>query len=307
MSLLALIKGRRGSTGFGHASTAEEACSGIDLTGKTVLITGVNSGLGYECARVLSNCGAHIIGVARDLEKAETACADFSGDCTPVACELAKPDSVHACVEQLKEKAPCIDVLLCNAGVMAMPTLQQSHGYELQFFTNHIGHFILVNGLIDLLADTGRVVILSSEGHKMAPKGGLQFDNLSGENSYGRWRAYGQSKLANILFAKALAKRFAGTNRVANAVHPGAIETNLGRHLTQSFSFISPLLNALFLKTVQQGAATSCYVAAHPDAAKISGEYFVDCNIAATSACGSDSELAEKLWQVSEEIALRLR
>jgi WW domain-containing oxidoreductase len=305
MSLLALLKGRRGATGFGHASTAEEVCAGLDLSDKTILITGINSGLGYESGRVLSVCGAHIIGAARSLEKAEGACADFVGRCTPVACELSEPDSIHVCVELLKKRAQSIDVLLCNAGIMALPRLQQSHGIELQFFTNHIGHFILVTGLLDLLSQDGRVVMLSSRGHKFAPEGGIQFDNLSGERGYRGLRAYGQSKLANILFAKALARRFEGTNRVANAVHPGAIATNLGRHMNQSAAVLLPLMNALFLKSPGQGAATQCYVAAHPEAGKVNGEYFADCNIAPASTYSRDAELAERLWLVSIDIARR--
>ncbi len=309
MSLLSMIKGRSGTTGFGHASTADEICAGLDLTGKTILITGINSGLGYESGRVLSARGAHIIAVARSLEKAEEACADFAGQCMPIVCELSEPSSIRVCVEQLKEQYQFIDVLLCNAGMMGSPKLQQAHGIELQFLTNHIGHYILVTGLLDLLPEEGRVVMLSSEGYKFAPKEGIQFDNLSGENGYGGLRAYGQSKLANILFAKALASRFEGTSRVANAVHPGAIATNLGRHMSrhmsQAAAFLGPLLNALVLKSEAQGAATQCYVAVHPDAAKVSGEYFVDCNIATTGAYARDARLAEKLWDVTVEIVQR--
>ena len=127
---------------------------------------------------------------------------------TPVACELAEPASVRAAVAKIKSLKVPIDGIICNAGIMALPTLNQAYGYELQFFTNHIGHFILVTGLIDSLAASGRVTMLSSRAHEAAPKGGIEFDNLSGEKGYSAWRAYGQSKLANLLFAKELARRF---------------------------------------------------------------------------------------------------
>jgi WW domain-containing oxidoreductase len=202
-----------------------------------------------------------------------------------------------------------LDAIICNAGIMALPRLHQAHGLELQFLTNHIGHFILVTGLLDVLADDGRVVMLSSAAHLMAPKGGIEFDNLSGARGYKGWVAYGQSKMANLLFAKELARRFAGTARTANAVHPGVINTNLSRNLGAPpwvLKLVFVLGDVIFLKTIPQGAATECYVAVHPAAATISWAYFADSNVANPRADANDPALAARLWTVSEEIVAGL-
>jgi NAD(P)-dependent dehydrogenase (short-subunit alcohol dehydrogenase family) len=308
MSLYALLKSK-GPTGFGYASTASDVTQGVSLVGKTILVTGCNSGLGLETMRVLAARGAHVIGAARTVAKANEAAATAGGKATGVACELSDPASVRACVDTVKRMGLPLDAIVANAGIMALPKLNQAHGYELQFFTNHIGHFILVTGLLDQLADDARVVILSSAAHQMAPPGGIQFDNLSGERNYKGWVAYGQSKIANLLFAKELAHRFAGTKKTANAIHPGVIATNLGRHLGMSAlvgSAVWGLGNLLFLKTIPQGAATQCYVAANPKAASVSGEYWADSNIAKSRAEASDPALAAKLWDVSEKIVAGL-
>ncbi len=216
MSLLATLKGK-GPSGFGYGSTAEEATRGLDLSGRAYLVTGANSGLGLETVRVLSLRGARVFAAARTAEKARAACAAFGAKIQPVACELSDPASVRACVAAVKADGAPLDAIILNAGIMGLPKLRQAHGYELQFFTNHIGHFILATGLLSQLAEKGRVVALSSTAHQFAPKGGIEFDNLSGERGYSAWRAYGQSKLANLLFAKELARRLAGTGKTANA------------------------------------------------------------------------------------------
>ena len=143
----------------------------------------------------------------------------MKGDFVPLACELSEPASIRACIDAVKSGAGPLDAIVCNAGVMAPPTLRQAHGYELQFFTNHIGHFILVTGLLDRLAPTGRVVVVASNAHRRAPAG-IEFDNLSGARDYAPLRAYGQSKLANILFTRELARRLPGGGQTANACTP---------------------------------------------------------------------------------------
>jgi WW domain-containing oxidoreductase len=303
MSLLSLFK-THGPSGFGYQSTAEDVTSGLSLTGRTILITGCNSGLGLEAMRVLSLRGAHVIGAARTLAKATEACASVVGLATPVACDLADPASVRACVAIVRQGAQ-LDAIIANAGIMAPPRLNQAFGYELQFFTNHIGHFLLVTGLLDRLADQARVVALSSSAHRYAPNGGIQFDNLSGDKGYSPWRAYGQSKLANLLFAKELARRFSGTGKTANAVHPGVIKTNLFR----SIGIPAPAFDAvarLFFKTIPQGAATECFVAVSPGAVGLSGEYLADCNVARPRADANDPALAKHLWEISEQIVAGL-
>ncbi len=306
MSLVALIKGRRGESGFGYASTAAEVTEGLDLSGRTIVITGVNSGLGYESARVLSQRGARVVGLARTTEKAAVACADFGADAVPVACELSDPQSVRACVEAVRALQTPVDVLLCNAGIMALPERTLIHGQEAQFFTNHIGHFILVTGLLDALSDEGRVVMLSSGAHSWAPDVGIHFDDLSFESGYTPNKAYGQSKLANLLFARALARRLAGSGKTANAVHPGVINTNLGRHMPLAVRAIAPIASAIGFKSIPQGAATQCYAAVHPAVAGVSGEYFADCNQARSSRHSRDEAMGERLWTVSEEIVAAL-
>lgn len=296
----------KGESGFGYNSTAEEVTEGLSLEGKTMLVTGCNSGLGLEAMRVLALRGARVVGTARTVEKAKEACASVKGKTVPVACELSDPASVRACVEEVKKQGITLDAIICNAGIMALPKLKKAHGYELQFFTNHIGHFILVTGLLDRLTDTGRVVMLSSAAHTQAPKSGIELDNLDGAKRYTPWGNYGQSKLANLLFAKELSRRFAGTKKTANAVHPGVIRTNLARHMNAFLTFLFGTFGPLLLKTVPQGAATEVFVATSPKLADVSGEYFADCNVAEPRADANDAELAKKLWQKSEEIVASL-
>jgi len=303
MSFVSLMKGT-GETGFGYGSTAEEVTAGLDLSDRVILITGCNSGIGRETMRVLVDRGATVFGAARTAQKARETCDSVDGDARPVVCELSEPESVLGCVEDVREAEAGLDTIICNAGIMALPELEQVHGYEKQFFVNHIGHFMLVTNLLDELADAGRVVMLSSEAHQRAPKNGIQFDNLSGEKNYDAWTAYGQSKLANLLFARELARQFQDdeTDRVANAVHPGVINTNLARHLNPLLAGAITLVEPLFLKSIPQGAATQTFVAVHPMAAEHNGEYFADCNVSESSEAGRDMQLAERLWKESERI-----
>jgi NAD(P)-dependent dehydrogenase (short-subunit alcohol dehydrogenase family) len=307
MSLVSLVKGK-GPNGFGFGSTAEEVTAGQDLSGKTMLLTGCNAGLGLETLRVLARRGAHVIATARTEGKAGAAitAAGAEGRATAMACELSDPPSVRACVAAVRGLGRPLAAVICNAGIMALPRLEQKHGFELQFFTNHVGHFILVTGLVDQLADDGRVVMLSSAAHGRAPAAGIEFDNLSGATGYRPWTAYGQSKLANLLFATELARRFSGTGRTAYAVHPGVIRTELVRHINPLARGAFAALGPLVLKSIPQGAATQCYVAVHPGAAEFSGRYFADCNPARTSRHGRDPNLARRLWVESEKIAAAL-
>lgn len=294
-----------GPSGFGAGSTAEDVTEGLDLEGRTILLTGCTSGLGREALRVLTERRARVIGTGRTLEKAREACAAAGPGAVPMACELADPASVRACVAAVRRMDASLDAIICNAGIMALPTLQLAHGCELQFFTNHVGHFILVTGLLDRLGERGRVVMVSSTGHRMAPREGIDFDNLDGSRGYSPWRSYGRAKLANLLFAKDLARRFEGTQRTANAVHPGVISTGLARY-NRPAAIMNALAGPLFLKSVAQGAATEVYVAVHPATAGISGQYFANVNVAQPSAQAKDPELARRLWEVSEKIVARL-
>ena len=287
---------------FGFESTAEDVTEGLDLKGQTWLVTGVNSGLGYETARVLALRGATLIGAARSVEKAANAFERLGIDGVPVACELSEPAQVRTAVAGVQKTGHALDGIIANAGIMALPTLQQNHGLELQLITNHFGHFTLVTGLLDQLKDDAHVVMLSSGAHFMA-KRGLELDNLSGETDYDAWRMYGRSKLANILFARGLMKRFEGTRRRANAVHPGVIQTNLARHIENKEAMFERIQNQ---KTVAQGAATQCYVAVNPEVAGITGEYFADCAVARTLDEAKDDTLAEALWEKTEAVLATL-
>ncbi len=293
---------RRGPSGFGYGSTAEQVTEGLSLEGKAFLVTGCGSGIGREAARVLALRGARVVGTGRTLERARQACAGFAGNPLPVACELGEPSSVRACAESVNSQGLELSGIICNAGIMAVPRLELAHGYELQFFTNHIGHFLLVTSLLDALSPNARIVIVSSELHRRAPAVGIDFDNLRGELRYNAWEAYGRSKFANVLFAKQLARRFAGTARTANALHPGVIRTELQRHMpgfvAKAMSAIAPIA----FKSVEEGAATEVYVATRPELADTSGQFFANCNVARARHDTDDAQLAERLWEVSERI-----
>jgi NAD(P)-dependent dehydrogenase (short-subunit alcohol dehydrogenase family) len=305
MSIVSRLRGR-GPNGFGYGSTAEEVTSGLDLSGVTVLLTGCNSGLGLECLRVLSRRGARVFGAARNRTKAEAACAEAApGKSVALACDLAEPASVRSCIESIKQTGARLDAIICNAGIMALPRLTQAYGFELQFFTNHIGHFMLVTGLLGELGERGRVVVVSSDAHRRTPRGGIEFDNLSGDRNYGPWTAYGQSKLANLLFARELSKRLPMRGQTSNALHPGVISTNLWRNLPSLPRTALSLLAPLGMKSIPEGAATQCYVATHPGMTE-NGQYFSHCNVATPSRHGRNDSLAAQLWDVSERIVRQL-
>lgn len=300
MSLVSLLMGKRGASGFGFASTAAEVTEGVDLCGKNVLVTGISSGIGAESARVLASRGARILGAARTTDKAREALARIEG-AIPLACELADPSSVRACVDDVRRLDLELDVILCNAGIMMLPKREVVLGHEKQFLTNHLGHFLLVTGLMDRLRSDGRVVIVSSEAHRWASR--IRLDDISFANGYSPAEAYGQSKLANILFARGLAKRFRGTARTANACHPGVIATNLGRHMGTFVRIMMPIASAIAFKSIPQGAATQCFLAAHPSVANVSGEYFSDCNEARSTHASRDDAVADELWRLSASFA----
>lgn len=304
MSLLAQLKGK-GPNGFGYGSTAEDVTAGIDLHGRTMLVTGCNSGLGRETARVLALRGARVLGTGRTVESAREGLSGLGNNHVALACELSDPASVRACIDAVTRDGARLDALICNAGIMALPKLRQAHGIELQFFTNHIGHFILVNGLLDRLAPQGRVVIVASNAHRRAPAAGIEFDNLSGERDYVPWKAYGQSKLANILFAKELARRLTD-GRTANTLHPGVIATKLSRSMGVGPRVALAIAAPLVLKDEAQGAATQVFLATNPSVAGVTGQYFSHSQRAEPEPIANDAALAARLWQESERIVAGL-
>jgi len=290
---------------FDKQSTAEEVTTGIDLTGMTALVTGSNSGIGYETARVLALRGAHVICAARTTEKATSTSDSIAGSTSASVFDLADWPSIVDATQKIRALKVPIDMLICNAGIMELPELEQVYGIERQFAVNHLGHYILVRQLLDQVkaAQQGRIVTVSSgAATRLAPPEGIQFDNLSGESGYDPGLGYGQSKLANVLFALELSKRLAGTHTTANALRPGVIPTNLGRHLPKWKVFAFETIGALFTKSIPQGAATTAYVSTAPALAETSGHFFEHCNPILADGFTRDEELATRLWTVSEEL-----
>ncbi len=293
---------------FTAEATAEIVTAGLDLTGKTALVTGANSGLGYETMRVLALRGAHVIGAARTLEKARAACASVDGEATPVAIELSDFASVRAGVDVVRALDLPLDILVCNAGIMELPDRELVGGLERHFVVNHLGHFILVNGLREQLAAApqGRVVMLASgSATRSAPEAGILFDNLSLDGVYEPGLAYGHSKLANVLFSLELARRFRETpgNRcTSNAISPGVIMTNLGRHMPWWKPTAARMFGWAFMRSVPQGAATTCYVATNPALAEVSGYFFKNCNPHRPGGHTENAAMARRLWDVSREL-----
>ena len=292
-------------SGFDEDSTAEQVTAGLDLSGRRYAITGANSGLGYETMRVLTLRGAHVIGIARTADKARAACDSIEGKATPAHLDLGVPDSIVTCAEQIRAMGEPLDGLICNAGIMALPEREQINGIERQFAVNHLGHFILINQLAELVlaAEQGRFVIVSSAAHTSAPDVGIQFDDLGFEKTeYKPWTAYGHSKLANALCARALSHRLEGSAATANSLHPGVINTNLGRHMPWYTRAAASLFGWTFMKSVEAGAATQTYLATNPEVAGVSGLYFADCNPAEGSSFMTDDAMAARLWEVSEKL-----
>lgn len=281
---------------FKPESTAEEVTRGLDLGGKVAVVTGCNSGIGFETMRVLALRGAHVIGTARTREKGAEACAKVQGSATPVVLELSDFTSVVKCAEQIRSLAPRIDMLILNAGIV-LSDWQQVYGLEKQFVVNHLGHFLLANRLLELVTEApqGRVVTVGSGNHRDAPPGGIQFDDLSGKGWFAR--GYAHSKLANGLFSLELAKRLGHTRATSNCVTPGPVQTNILRYTNAS--------RAHQWKTPEQGAATQCYVATHPSLTKVSGEYFSNCNPAEQSTQQRDAPMARRLWDVSAQLVAK--
>ena len=274
------------ATAFGAESTADEVLDGVDLGGRRVLVTGVSSGLGLETARALAARGAQVVGAARDLEKARAATRATSG-IELVELDLASLASVRACAEGLVAAGMPLDLVVANAGVMATPFGRTADGFETQFGTNHLGHFVLVNRLLPLLRAGSRLVALSSGGHRA---GDVDLEDPGFERTpYNEWAAYGRSKTANILFAVEFDRRHRAAGIRAAAVHPGSIDTDLSRNMTaDAKARMVASINAnrpagapeFRYKSVAQGTATSVWAGVVADADEVGGRYCEDCHVA---------------------------
>jgi NAD(P)-dependent dehydrogenase (short-subunit alcohol dehydrogenase family) len=313
---------------FGATSTTEDVLSGIDLRGKRILVTGVSAGLGVETARSLAARGARVVGTARDLAKAENATAQVRKDATAgggsfelIELDLANLKSVRACADRLLAKAESLDVIIANAGVMATAFGHTADGFETQFGTNHLGHFVLVNRIARLLREGGRLINLSSSGHRFS---NVNSDDPNFERTpYDPFVAYGRSKTANILFAVAFDKRHRSRGVRAAAVHPGGIQTELARHIgADALQNLIDGINqqlaaegkaAFQFKTIPQGAATSVWAAVVVPADEVGGQYCEDCHVGkmvpddvttweGVRSYALDPKNAEALWKRSEEM-----
>jgi NAD(P)-dependent dehydrogenase (short-subunit alcohol dehydrogenase family) len=304
---------------LGFHSTAEEVLAGVDLSGKTLLVTGVSAGLGVETARAAGAHGARVIGTARDLTKGERALAAYADlGIELVECDLASLASVRACADALLARGEPIDVVIANAGVMNCPFGRTADGFETQFGTNHLGHFVLVNRLVSLIPAGGRIVMVSSRGHH-ATDVDLDDPDWTG-GGYEPFIAYGRSKTANILFAIALDRRLKQRGIRATALQPGGIRTELLRHTTpemlQAMAAASAERaggahgKASAVKSVEQGAATSIWAGFVASAEEVGGRYCEDCHVADVAESGGegvrpyavDHERAELLWALSERM-----
>jgi NAD(P)-dependent dehydrogenase (short-subunit alcohol dehydrogenase family) len=316
---------------FGATSTTEDVLSGINLQGKRILVTGVSAGLGVETARSLAAHGAHVVGAARDLTKAKAAtiqvrkdAAANGGSFEMVALDLASLRSVRDCADKLLAKGDSFDVVIANAGVMATPFGHTADGFETQFGTNHLGHFVLVNRIASLIRAGGRLINLSSSGHRFS---NVDLEDPNFERTpYDPFVAYGRSKTANILFAVAFDRRHRARGIRAAAVHPGGIQTELGRyvdtsHIRKMIDQMNQQLTAegkapFQWKTIPQGAATSVWAGVVADADEIGGRYCENCRVGnivpdhvTLSAISEgvrgyavDPNTAEALWKKSEEL-----
>ncbi|XP_039129194.1 short-chain dehydrogenase TIC 32 B, chloroplastic-like [Dioscorea cayenensis subsp. rotundata] len=315
VGIFSLITGLPGPSGFGSASTAEQVTEGIDASNLTAIITGGASGIGAETARVLALRGAHVIIAARNMDAANEA-KNLILESNPTArIDLLKLDlcslkSVRAFANSFIAMNLPLNILINNAGVMFCPYQLSEDGIEMHFATNHLGHFLLTNLLLDKMKSTakatgieGRIVNLSSIAHLHTYEEGIRFDKLNEQDGYSDKKAYGQSKLANILHASELSRRLQedGANITVNSVHPGLIMTNLMRH-SMNLMRILMVFTYLFWKNVPQGASTTCYVALHPSLKGVTGKYLLDCNLMAPSRVARDKILAKKLWDFSEKL-----
>jgi len=314
---------------FGATSTTDDVLSGVSLKGKRALVTGVSAGLGIETARALAAHGAHVVGAARDLAKAgrateqvRAAAAQGDGAFELVALDLADLASVRACADSLNAQGAAFDLVIANAGVMATPFGHTQDGFETQFGTNHLGHFVLVNRIAGLMGPGARLVALSSAGHRFAD---IDLEDPNFQSApYVPFVAYGRSKTANILFAVAFDARHRARGVRATAVHPGGIMTELARHMAPGeietmVSSINEQAAAaghppFQFKNIPQGAATSVWAGVVAGADAVGGRYCEDCHVSdvvpnevpltlvntGVRAYALDADRAEALWRKSE-------
>ncbi|XP_055038921.2 retinol dehydrogenase 12, like [Misgurnus anguillicaudatus] len=276
--------------------------SDVTLDNKTVIITGANTGIGKHAATDLAKRGARIIMACRDMEKANEALKEVieaSGNQNVVTCrlDLADTKSIREFAEKINNEEKQVNILINNAGVMVCPYGKTADGFEMQIGVNHMGHFLLTYLLLDLIKSSApaRIITVSSMAHKW---GTINLEDINSEKSYDKRKAYSQSKLANILFTRSLAKRLEGTGVTTYALHPGVVQTDLWRHLSKPEQAVMWMARP-FTKTSVQGAQTTIYCAVAPELDTESGRYYSDCAPANCSQAALDDDMAQRLWELS--------
>jgi len=280
------------------------------VTGKIALITGANSGMGKASTAILADMGYHVVMLCRDETRGRAAYDEITrvgGRMVDLMlCDLGDMGSIRGFVRNFRERFDRLDVLINNAGVITLDRRETADGLELQFGVNHIGHFMLTTSLLDLLerSGSGRIVVYSSGAHKM---GKVHFDDINLRRRYSVIRSYGQSKLANLYFARELARRLRerGSSITVNACHPGAVATQMGVDRNTGFGKTVVRMMRPFFQTPEQGCRTAIYLATSEEVANLSGEYFYKCKVARTSRRSRDMEAARRLFDISEAICQR--
>lgn len=276
-----------------------------DMSGKNVIVTGANAGMGLASATELARLGAHVIMVCRNQTRGEAALKQARKDSGSTSidlmtCDLGSLASIRSFGAAFKEKYDRLDVLLNNAGVVTVQRETTVDGFEAMLGVNHLGHFLLTHELLELLlrSDQGRIVNLSSGAHKV---GRIHFDDPGLTKGFNVVKGYAQSKLANILFTKELARRLNNSTVTVNSVHPGAVSTSLGVDRKSGFGKSVHRLLSPFFQTPLEGARTAIYLATSKEVETVTGEYYIQCKPAKVSKRAADPQLAERLWTWSEE------
>ena len=273
------------------------------LQNKTAIVTGANSGMGMATVRALSDMGAKVIMLCRSEKRGTEALEKLSSekyrDLELILCDLGNYDSIRAFANFVRRGYDHIDILVNNAGFISLDRQETGEGLERQFGINHIGHFLLTMSLLDLMGEGGRIVNVASGAHKT---GKIHFDDINLTKGFNVIKAYSQSKLANVLFTRELARRVKDRGITVNCCHPGAVVTNIGIDRDTGFGKTVTRLLKPFFQTPEQGARTAIFLASDDSVSDVTGEYFYKCRIAKSSKRSKDMELAKKLFEFSEEL-----
>lgn len=275
----------------------------MNLQGKTAIVTGANSGMGMATVRALSDMGARVIMLCRSEKRGREALERLNSkkprDLDLILCDLGDYDSIRTFVSKVKESYDHIDILVNNAGFISLDRQETKEGLERQFGINHIGHFLLTTSLLDLMGEGSRIVVVASGAHKT---GKIHFDDINLHKGFNVFKAYSQSKLANVLFTRELARRVKDKGITVNCCHPGAVATNIGIDRETGFGKTVTGLLKPFFQTPEQGAKTAVFLATDDSVADVSGEYFYRCKIAKSSKRSKDMELAKELFEFSSKL-----